>query len=411
MSFQDIFEQVDRILEREQGIFIGVEHDDSFFNFYFKDMLRVLRAKHNGNIHLLLEFEDDMVQAQLKVFHQEHNGNARNFSEQAVESWIDNFIQKGGQPGLIPTIWSSYFGIPVKGVDVSGGRGSALLYEPSTSDRKVAEILKDRALYTGEDMAKNIRGYLQRIAVTAKYLVVGGCAHGDVAKKLNIKSINVITYSMVPNLQEVLQSQTLTFIMRDFVRMPDYTFFYNYARGSRQDANLKDIPTQSKLLDTQFLKNSHQPACILTFENLDEIKQIHPKVVEGFTLALQEKYTQARSGITTNWEKLLRMAAFNNNLGDVRYCIEILKIEINAADNNPLLQKTALHRAAESKHFSIVQYLVSRGANINLADGTNKTAKDYADGDETLTAILSPLQMNEPPLNVPQGNPPHNRMN
>lgn len=77
--------------------------------------------------------------------------------------------------------------------------------------------------------------------------------------------------------------------------------------------------------------------------------------------------------ITGKW---LRRAATNNNVNDPQKCIEIVK-DINAQDDNPKVQRTALHWAACKKYAFCYQLLIESGANPAIQDAYGETAADY----------------------------------
>jgi ankyrin repeat protein len=68
-------------------------------------------------------------------------------------------------------------------------------------------------------------------------------------------------------------------------------------------------------------------------------------------------------------------AAEKSYLGIVTYFVENECHSINAKDN---LGWTALHKAAFNGHLNIVQYLVSKGADLNTENKSGKTALNYA---------------------------------
>ena len=60
------------------------------------------------------------------------------------------------------------------------------------------------------------------------------------------------------------------------------------------------------------------------------------------------------------------MAMINDNLGDVRYCVEVLKIEVNGTDDNPASQRRPLHWAVIKNRDVIAHYLLNQGAKPNF---------------------------------------------
>lgn len=87
------------------------------------------------------------------------------------------------------------------------------------------------------------------------------------------------------------------------------------------------------------------------------------------------------------FSKTFRRAAATGNLREIRYLTECLLININAQDDNPKNQRTALHWAVIKKKYNVVRYLVDKGARINILDAKGKTALNYAKV-EKKTAIL-----------------------
>lgn len=83
-------------------------------------------------------------------------------------------------------------------------------------------------------------------------------------------------------------------------------------------------------------------------------------------------------------EKALRTSAANNKLNHTQFFLDILNININAADTNPNSKKTALHHAANRKHIHIVLFLLNRNADKTLIDANKKTPA-------MLTEVGSPI--------------------
>lgn len=109
--------------------------------------------------------------------------------------------------------------------------------------------------------------------------------------------------------------------------------------------------------------------------------------------ALLKKYAIKTSVLSVDWGKLLRMAVVNHCLADVRYCIEVLSIDINSADDNPASRRTPLHWACLKNDPVIASYLYSQGAQVGLLDAHAKTALNYATeaGQKELVAALERL--------------------
>lgn len=77
------------------------------------------------------------------------------------------------------------------------------------------------------------------------------------------------------------------------------------------------------------------------------------------------------------WGKLLRSTVIVGCLEDVRYCIEVLKIDVNTVDNCNS-RRTPLHWAAIKNRDEIIQYLIKQGADLYLQDAQGKSWLDYA---------------------------------
>ena len=95
------------------------------------------------------------------------------------------------------------------------------------------------------------------------------------------------------------------------------------------------------------------------------------------TVLKQYPMVKVLPGSSAHWGKLLRMAVVNNRLADVRYCTEVLKININETDDNPASLRAPLHWAVIKKHDVIAHWLLGQGANPNLPDARGKTPIDY----------------------------------
>jgi tetratricopeptide (TPR) repeat protein len=117
---------------------------------------------------------------------------------------------------------------------------------------------------------------------------------------------------------------------------------------------------------------------------------------------LLKKYAIKTSVFSTDWGKLLRMAVVNRCLADVRYCIEVLGIDVNSADSNPTSHRTPLHWAVLKNDSVIANYLCSQGAQIGLLDAHAKTALNYAIeiGQEELITVLGGISFIAEPLSA-----------
>ena len=69
-------------------------------------------------------------------------------------------------------------------------------------------------------------------------------------------------------------------------------------------------------------------------------------------------------------EVRLRSAAITGDIGTVRWCIDVEGTNVNCAGSRG---STPLHWASEKGHFDIVQFLLSRGANVELTDDGDNT--------------------------------------
>lgn len=75
-------------------------------------------------------------------------------------------------------------------------------------------------------------------------------------------------------------------------------------------------------------------------------------------------------------EKGLRNAAANNQVDDLKWFLSKIQ-NINAVDDNPTQQKSALHQAANKGFQSCCALLLAHGANPDLKDAKGKSALDY----------------------------------
>jgi tetratricopeptide (TPR) repeat protein len=119
-----------------------------------------------------------------------------------------------------------------------------------------------------------------------------------------------------------------------------------------------------------------------------------PGLIDEFTQTILKRYNMIGSSqISSSLGQLLRKASAKGSLIDIRYCCEVLNITIDEQDVNPTSRKTALHWAVIKGHISIVGYLVTRYARVDIADSQGKTALDYAEAHpqyrESLLAALS----------------------
>ena len=61
----------------------------------------------------------------------------------------------------------------------------------------------------------------------------------------------------------------------------------------------------------------------------------------------------------------------------MRYMVEVLHADVNARDNNGM---TPLHHAAARGDNEMIEYLVSKGADVTLVNRTGQTTVDMANG-------------------------------
>jgi ankyrin repeat protein len=88
-------------------------------------------------------------------------------------------------------------------------------------------------------------------------------------------------------------------------------------------------------------------------------------------------------------EKGLRNSA---NVGNVEHLKLFIKNvnDINCQDNNPEIQRTALHWAVIKGKKECVQELINCEARVDISDKAGKTALDYAQNDIELLNLLKP---------------------
>lgn len=75
-------------------------------------------------------------------------------------------------------------------------------------------------------------------------------------------------------------------------------------------------------------------------------------------------------------EKALRCAAVNNQPEDIEFLVNVIKVNIDAQDNTPGNQKTALHLATERGHKESVDELVKLNASSSICDAGGVTVDD-----------------------------------
>ena len=97
----------------------------------------------------------------------------------------------------------------------------------------------------------------------------------------------------------------------------------------------------------------------------------------------QNKYIKSQP---KSHEKILRTAANAGDLSAVKLLIHI-GTDIDAC--GPETGQTALHRATQQKHASVVALLLESGADVSIIDKSNQQAMDYVEGDESLLTIFT----------------------
>jgi hypothetical protein len=72
---------------------------------------------------------------------------------------------------------------------------------------------------------------------------------------------------------------------------------------------------------------------------------------------------------------VLRLAVARNNLSEVRFALELKRAKINCSDSKQ--KYTPLHIAVKENRVEIIQYLISKGADLTIKDANGKTPIDY----------------------------------
>ncbi len=215
MQFQDIEILVDDILYKEQGIFFGVDHDDTFFHEYLVDLILKLKSKYT--IHFLLEASHEYVS---KIFSQ--------LSDVKTEDLKNVILQNKIQFPVLVAALLNRSAINVKGIDVPL-EDLLKLHDPNSKSPELSQLVANRTLEQGNVMVKNILEIKQTIK-NDKYIILGGPMHGDVPKKLNIKSINMLENKILSNMTKDFLSLSMKKMKELASReelKPNYAFFYD----------------------------------------------------------------------------------------------------------------------------------------------------------------------------------------
>ena len=94
---------------------------------------------------------------------------------------------------------------------------------------------------------------------------------------------------------------------------------------------------------------------------------------------------------------ILHIASMNGQLPIVKYLIEKQKVDI---DINGYNDKTPLHYACENDYLQIIEYLISKGANVNVKDYLGDYVIHYASRGGLLQTVQYLIEKQNVDINI-----------
>lgn len=334
-------------LDTEQGILLGVLHnDEEFHKFMAKKLLLELKTKIK---FLFFEGSTTAVQKNIEFIQEEMKRKNIKSDDEKIKH-IFNLCTNKKMPMIIPIACAHFLhGITVIGMDVDEAqlrKVESIFYGLSFPlEREWA--LQERLKHNGE-MIKKIREAAQK---NHKYIVLSQPMYVDIGTNLGIKKVDVFfdnDYFLIANLLSKNEQYLLKEEIKKPAIQPDYACIYD-------DKTMKPLTLP-----------------LLTTESVEKTR-----LVFRYNLENSSK---------TELEKGLGIAAISNIGSKTGYTFfkDVKKFvdfgaDVNAKDNDPSSKKTALHYAVEKKHLESIEELLKLNADIKIPDAMGQTALSIAE--------------------------------
>jgi hypothetical protein len=208
-NFKDIGNEIIKKINEKRGLFLGVGHKDKHFNKYLAEFLQEIKKE---DIIIFAEIKESAFSSYLPGFEmvKEQEGNI-NFDR--ICELLEQMPNMGSTASieffafLLISRLSNIKVIPFNDIVMSKAQAEQNELAHKILNNMIANVTKEMLSWASGQrvsidgmMAAKIRESLSTMPQNQKYVVIGGPAHIQISKALQIDALNVMSFDLYKNM-------------------------------------------------------------------------------------------------------------------------------------------------------------------------------------------------------------------